>query len=108
MRRDRFNLTPWSLTLAYLVFSGTLGFAQVSLPETPQPQGNNQINVNWFYGSYVPKEVRVEPLDSEQRLDLYVRRAYTTKGIYIKTTLFALHDQMQNAYPDWGDGFRYC
>jgi hypothetical protein len=58
-----------------------------------------------FYGSYVPKEVRVEPLDSEQRLDLYIRRAYTTKGIYIKTTLFALHDQMQNAYPDWGDGF---
>lgn len=104
MRGDCVSNTQLSLTLAYLILSGTLAFAQVSLPDAPQPLNNNQVNVNWFYGSYVPKEVPLQPLTSDQRLDLYLRRTYTARGVYIKTTLFALRDQMQNAYPEWGDG----
>ena len=81
-----------------------MGFAQSSLPETPQPLSNQQINVNWFYGSYVPKTVALEPLRADQLFDLYLRRTFTAKGIYIKTTLFALHDQARNKNPEWGDG----
>jgi hypothetical protein len=29
----------------------------------------------------------------------------TAIGIYIKTTLFTVHDQIHNTYPEWGDGF---
>lgn len=105
MRRDRVGNKQLGFTLGSLILWSTLGFAQGSLPETPRPPSENQINVNWFYGSYVPKDVRLEPLNSEQRLDLYLRRTYTERGINIKTTLFALHDQTQNAYPQWGNGF---
>jgi hypothetical protein len=65
----------------------------------------NQINVNWLYGSYVPKDVRLEPLSPQSRLRLYVRQTYTTPGIYIKTTIFALHDQITERQPEWGSGF---
>jgi hypothetical protein len=34
---------------------------------------DNQINVNWFYGSYVPKEVPLESLDRDERFRLYIR-----------------------------------
>src|ERR1700758_5733418 len=104
MRRNLVNHLAWDFVLAYLLLSATLSFAQGSWPETPQPQKDNQINVNWFYGSYVPKEVPLEPLDADGRLQLYFRRTYTARGIYLKTALFALHDQMQNAYPEWGRG----
>ena len=97
--------TQGGFTLGYLIFWGTLAFGQGFVPEAPQPQKDNQINVNWFYGSYVPKEVSLQPLDSNQRLQLYLRRTYTARGIYIKTMLFAFRDQMQNAYPEWGGGF---
>lgn len=40
-----------------------------SVPDKP----GNQINVNWFYGSYVPKDVPLEPLSSTYRFKLYVR-----------------------------------
>jgi hypothetical protein len=105
MRRDRVSSTLLGLTLAYLILSGAMGFAQDSLPDAPQPLVDKQINVNWFYGSYVPKTVALEPLHADQLLDLYLRRTFTAKGIYIKTTLFALHDQARNANPEWGSGF---
>jgi len=104
MRGDIASRMPWGFTVAFLILWGTPGFAQGFLPETPQPQPSSQLNVNWFYGSYVPKDVPLDPLNSDLRLELYLRRTYTAKGIYIKTTLFALHDQMQNAYPEWGSG----
>jgi len=64
-----------------------------------------QINVNWFYGSYVPKNVPLESLDARMRWKLYLRQTYTTPGIYIKTLLFATHDQVTDSDPEWGDDF---
>jgi hypothetical protein len=92
------------LTLLILL-SVPHGSAQNPVPDTPEPKKDNQINVNWLYGSYVPKEVPLESLSSGRRFKLYIRQTYTTYGIYIKTTLFAIHDQIHNTYPEWGDGF---
>jgi hypothetical protein len=74
-------------------------------PQTPPPQQGSQINVNWLYGSYVPKDVPLEPLNGEMRFKLYIRQTYTTPGIYLKTLLFAAHDQIVNSNPEWGDDF---
>lgn len=81
-----------------------------ALPGRAQETGkteasNRQINVNWLYGSYVPKDVPLRSLKSKERFKLYVRQTYTTPGIYIKTTLFALRDQIQDRNPEWGSDF---
>jgi hypothetical protein len=65
---------------------------------------DKQINVSWIYGSYVPKDVPLESLSARRRFHLYIRQTYTTKGIYAKTTLFTLHDQIKDTNPQWGDG----
>jgi hypothetical protein len=70
-------------------------------PDTPP----SQINVNWLYGSFVPKDVPLVPLGGRQRATLYVRQTYTTIGIYAKTTLFAIHDQIHDVNADWGGGW---
>jgi hypothetical protein len=94
------------LAVALLILLGVLpGSAQNPVPEAPEPKKDSQINVNWLYGSYVPKEIPLESLSSDRRFKLYIRQTYTTPGIYIKTTLFTLHDQIHNTYPEWGDGF---
>jgi hypothetical protein len=67
---------------------------------------NAQINVNWLYGSFVPRDVPLEPLDGRLRWNLYIRQTYTTPGIYVKTTLFTVHDQVHNAIPEWGGGIQ--
>jgi hypothetical protein len=41
-----------------------------------------QIHVNWLYGSYVPKDVPLKPLNGRMRFKLYVRQTFTTPGIY--------------------------
>jgi hypothetical protein len=88
-----------------LMASAALCSAQTQLPNGPVPNAGSQLNVNWLYGSYLPKQVPLEPLNSTQRFRLYFRQTYTTPGIYLKTTLFALSDRAQNSYPQWGDGF---
>jgi hypothetical protein len=89
-----------------LLFFCTLQCSAQNRPvNSPKPKKDSQINVNWFYGSYVPKEVPLESLDAHRRWKLYLRQTYTTWGIYLKTTLFALNDQVHNTYPEWGDGF---
>jgi hypothetical protein len=40
------------------------------------------------------------------RWKLYLRQTYTTPGIYIKTLLFATHDQVIDSNPEWGDDFQ--
>lgn len=86
-------------------YSFTLCLAQTqSPPQNADATTDKQINVNWLYGSYVPKEVSLESLNAHRRWALYTRQTYTTWGIYIKTTFFALHDQQRDAYPQWGDG----
>jgi hypothetical protein len=88
-----------------MMFCGVLCFAQNQLPDSPELKKDNQINVNWLYGSYVPKDVPLESLNAHRRFKLYIRQTYTGFGIYIKTTLFAVHDQVHGTYPEWGDGF---
>ena len=102
-----------ALRLAVLVLATNLwmlcgaisALAQQAPANKPQAQSNGQINVNWLYGSFVPKDVALEPLDGRMRWRLYVRQTYTTWGIYIKTVSFAVHDQIHDSYPEWGDGF---
>lgn len=77
--------------------------AAQAIPVNPAPS-DKQINVNWLYGSYVPKTVQLRALTGNERLKLYVRQTYMTPGIYIKTTLFAVHDQIANSNPGWGGG----
>lgn len=90
---------------AAMFLLAAISCAQKEPPNNPEPQKDTQINVNWFYGSYVPKEVPLESLNADRRWKLYIRQTYTTWGIYIKTTLFAARDQAHNTFPEWGDGF---
>lgn len=71
---------------------------------THRRSADGQINVNWLYGSYVPKNVPLQTLTANQRFKLYVRQTFTTPGIYIKTALFATHDQVTERNPEWGGG----
>jgi len=77
----------------------------VAAPCVAQDTTAGQINVNWLYGSYVPKDVPLVPLDGGQRATLYVRQTYTTIGIYAKTTFFAIHDQIHDVNAEWGGGW---
>jgi hypothetical protein len=88
-----------------IILCAALSPAQNQLPKSPEPTRDNQIDVNWLYGSYVPKEVPLKSLKSDARFKLYIRQTYTDWGIYLKSTLFTLSDQAQNRYPEWGDGF---
>ena len=101
------GLCRWRCHLAAILIMASfaeLSSAQNLLPNGPKPGETSQINVNWLYGSYVPKEVPIEPLNADLRFKLYLRSTYTAPGIYIKTILFALRDQAHNTYPEWGDG----
>lgn len=84
--------------LLCLSSSAQTGSAQPAPPD-------KQINVNWLYGSYVPRNVQLRSLSRNERFKLYVSQTFTTPGIYAKTTLFALRDQIADSNPEWGDGF---
>src|ERR1700733_4105086 len=73
-------------------------------PETHISSVNTALPVNWIYGAYIPKEAPIQPLSGEQRFKLYLRQTYTTPGIYVKSVLFSIHDQVNDTEPDWGDG----
>lgn len=83
--------------------------APATNPQAPAPQADKnadkQINVSWLYGSYVPKDVPLESLNGNQRVHLWVRSSFTTYGIYFKTALFSLSDQIGNEPAAWGDGW---
>jgi hypothetical protein len=96
-----FRAVVWMLIAGSLIICSRLCWAQ----NQQESKKEGQINVNWLYGSYVPKDVPLEPLSTHRRLELYVRQTYTTWGIYIKTTLFAISDQSHNTYPQWGKNF---
>ncbi|HET7871427.1 MAG TPA: hypothetical protein VFL42_02875 [Terriglobales bacterium] len=72
---------------------------------TDKKPADKQINVNWLYGSFVPKDVPIIPLTPKQRFHLYLRQTYITPGIYAKTVLFTLNDQRKNTPPQWDGGF---
>lgn len=93
------------LLLLLSIFLLSCAGQTVAESPTDQERVDGQLNVNWLYGSYVPKEVPLESLNGRQRLKLYWRQTYTTPGIYIKTALFAIHDQISDNNPEWGSGF---
>lgn len=76
-----------------------------SQTNTGKKDKDKQINVNWLYGSFVPKDVPLIPLTPKQRFHLYLRQTYLTPGIYAKTVLFAGFDQIKNTPPQWDGGF---
>jgi hypothetical protein len=65
------------LAIAFAVLVAQVRIAVVSAQSQSVDQ---QINVNWLYGSYVPRDVPLQPLDSHARFKLYVRQTYTTPG----------------------------
>jgi hypothetical protein len=100
----------WINTVLLVVLASVAGWAQDARPSGPestqtQATKEEQINVNWLYGSFVPKEVPLQALNGKMRWKLYIRQTYTTWGIYVKTVFFATRDQVHNTYPEWGDGF---
>lgn len=82
------------------------GFAQATMSSgVPTPQAAPQLNVNWLYGAYVPRDAPLDPLTGHQRLKLFLRQTFTAPGIYVKTALFSIGDQINNSPPSWGTGF---
>jgi hypothetical protein len=74
-------------------------------PVETQANATQQLQVNWLYGAYVPKDVPLQSLSNRQRFQLFLRQSFTTPGVYVKTALFSLSDQAANSPPEWGDGF---
>ena len=95
-----------ALALAFALFL-PLGLAQEAAQPGPAhaPSSGAALPVNWLYGAYVPKNVALEPLNGSERFDLYLRQTFTTPGIYIKTGIFSIRDQITNVPAQWGDGF---
>jgi hypothetical protein len=92
------------IALIALLIASCQAQAPPDSPSTQKKKSDEQINVNWLYGSYVPKGVQMESLNGKQRFALYVNQTYTTPGIYVKTILFASRDQIADRNPQWGQG----
>ena len=93
-----------SIFALLLLVPSCIGQEPASAPATPGPSVNTTLPVNWVYGPYIPKDAPIVPLTGDQRFKLYLRQTYTTPGIYVKTGLFAIHDQVEETQPEWGDG----
>ena len=87
-----------------LVVPSCMAQEPAKAPATPETSVNTTLPVNWIYGAYLPKGAPIQPLTGDERFKLYLRQTYTTPGIYVKTGFFALHDQIKETEPDWGDG----
>jgi hypothetical protein len=90
-----------------LILLAPVGPAQTqSEPQSSaEAKANEQLQVNWLYGAYVPKDVPLKSLSNHQRLQLFLRQSFTTPGVYVKTALFSLADQASDSPPAWGNGF---
>ena len=87
-----------------LLAHSCVGQEPARAPATPVPSVNTTLPVNWVYGAYLPKDAPIVPLTGKERFKLYLRQTYTTPGIYVKTGFFAIHDQVKETEPEWGDG----
>jgi hypothetical protein len=101
-----FRLLALQMSVLALALLASSCIAQelAKVPETPATPVSTTLPVNWIYGAYIPKDAPMQPLTGDQRFKLYLRQTYTTPGIYVKTGIFALHDQIKEVEPDWGDG----
>ena len=91
-----------------LVFCGvSLAPLLGSICQAQQPTREGtapSLSVNWLYGAYIPKDVSLEALTGPQRVRLYTAQSFTTPGIYIKTFVFSLGDQIHGTPSEWGGG----
>lgn len=101
----RFLLIIFFLIMVAEILSSECEAQATAAPGQSSQQPQPQLNVNWLYGAYVPKDAPLVPLTNRQRLKLFVRQSFTTPGIYIKTLLFSLGDQANRSPPEWGTGF---
>jgi len=100
------KLSAYWFNLGALLLLVSSTAAQTTAADQSSPQSTEQqLNVNWLYGAYVPKDAPLESLTRQERFKLYLRQTFTTPGIYVKTLLFSIGDQISNSPPDWGDGF---
>ena len=79
--------------------------AQTTTAANHPPPPDSQLKVNWLYGAYVDKDVPLESLTPRQRFKLFLRQSFTTPGVYVKTALFSIGDQINDSPPSWGRGF---
>lgn len=97
----------WGLglfALSVIMLTASRSPAQATAPDD-RAQAPSQLNVNWLYGAYVPKDAPLQPLPARERWRLYLRQSFTTPGIYVKTALFSIGDQINDSPPSWGTGF---
>jgi len=91
-----------------LIFTFFVMCCSAQITATPRnAEATSQLNVNWLYGAYVPKDVPLKSLTNPQRFQLYLRQSFTTPGIYAKSALFTIGDQISDSPPEWhgGTGF---
>lgn len=100
------NVTKNRSLFAIALVSCTLlrcALAQQAAPDAPH-EVKRKPQVNWLYGSYVPKEAPLTSLTDRERLQLFVAQSFTTPGIYVKTFFLAGTGQMDDSPSEWGDG----
>jgi len=106
--RTRPCTTGGMRALPYLVAIGITATASVATggqQADSRPADQKQtLPVNWLYGAYVPKDAPLESLSSQERWQLWARQTALTPGIYFKTGLFALGDQIADAPAEWHGG----
>lgn len=91
-------------TVFLLLFAFRLVAQQAQTSASAPQENSKELQVNWLYGAFVPKDVPLTPLSNSQRVKLYVRQTYTGWGPYFKTGFFAVSDQITNSPPEWGSG----
>lgn len=90
--------------------SATDASATKAPPAAVSSTSGQQLPVNWLYGAYIPTEAPMAALTDADRWHLYVRQGFTTSGIWIKTGLFTMSDQVKDSPPGWPQdpqGFGY-
>lgn len=99
----RISWSRYCCVLSLFLFFIACCSAQIT-PVSRNSETNSQLNVNWLYGAYVPKEVPLKSLTNHQRFQLYLRQSFTTPGIYAKSALFSIGDQISDTPPEWQGG----
>jgi len=104
-RSGKFNFLAGVIVIFALALQswGQQQFASRAVEENPEVK-KTQLNVNWFYGAYVPKDAPLISLTGYQRERLFVRQSFTTPGIYLKSSFLALLAQAQGEPYSWGGG----
>lgn len=104
-----FDLLPRVAAHRYLPALGLLmasyAVAQSTTAANHSPPSDSELKVNWLYGAYIDKGAPLESLTARQRFKLFLRQSFTTPGVYVKTALFSIGDQIDNSPPSWGTGF---